>query len=140
MPKINTKTKGEFGEQLAVKFLKKKGYRIIKRNFKTKLGEIDIIGYHKKTICFIEVKARSNTQFGLPQEAVTKTKQRQIIRTAKYYIKRKRLGDHVPLRFDVLAIFLNAFFDFFNASGGCSLDILMPMISFSEYPKISNAL
>ena len=80
---------GESGEQLAVEFLSSKGYKILERNFKSKLGEIDIVAKDKKTICFIEVKTRSNLEKGLPQESITMRKQHQISKTALSYLKFK---------------------------------------------------
>ncbi len=95
--------KGRLGEEAAVSFLRKQGYKIITRNFKTKLGEIDIIARDKDTICFIEVKARSSDKFGLPFEAVTSFKQRKISKAAIVFLKDKNLLDS-PARFDIVSI------------------------------------
>ncbi len=94
---------GESGEQLAVEFLSSKGYKILERNFKSKLGEIDIVAKDKKTICFIEVKTRSNLEKGLPQESITMRKQHQISKTALSYLKFKGLINS-KARFDVVSI------------------------------------
>jgi len=94
---------GKAAEKEAAEFLKTKGYKIIHRNYKTKLGEIDIIAEHKKVICFIEVKARHSLYLGEPQEAVSEKKQRQISKVALYYLKTNRLLNR-PARFDVLAL------------------------------------
>jgi len=96
----------EFGKQAeiaAVNFLKARGYKILACNYKTKLGEIDIIGQDKGTICFVEVKARHSLDLGLPQEAVFSKKQRQISKAAIYYLKTNRLLNR-PARFDVLTL------------------------------------
>ena len=96
----------EFGkvvEKEAAEFLKTKGYKILKSNYKTKLGEIDIIAKDKDTICFVEVKGRHSLKFGQPCEAVTLKKQRQISKAAVYYLKLNNLMDS-PARFDVLSI------------------------------------
>ncbi len=96
----------EFGkvvEKEAAEFLKTKGYKILKSNYKTKLGEIDIIAKDKDTICFVEVKGRHSLKFGQPCEAVSFKKQRQISKAAVYYLKLNNLMDR-PARFDVLTI------------------------------------
>ncbi|MEE8424042.1 MAG: YraN family protein, partial [Thermodesulfobacteriota bacterium] len=69
---------GAMGEELASKFLKKQGYKIVEKNFRTSLGEIDIIALDKGTITFVEVKTRKSTAFGYPQEAVGLKKQKKI--------------------------------------------------------------
>jgi len=96
----------EFGKQAenaAVDFLKTKGYKILACNYKTKLGEIDIIGQDKATICFIEVKARHSLGLGLPQEAVSVKKQKQISKAAICYLKANNLFEK-SARFDVLTL------------------------------------
>lgn len=95
--------KGRLGEEEAVSFLEKQGYKIIARNFKTKLGEIDIIAKDKDTICFIEVKTRSSDKFGLPSESVTGFKQRQIAKAAIVFLKDKNMLDSAA-RFDIVSI------------------------------------
>lgn len=94
---------GNKGEELAADFLKDSGYKILYRNYKTKLGEIDIIARDKETICFVEVKTRSSDRFGCGSEAVLKTKQRQIAKTALSFLKEKRLLDK-RARFDVVSL------------------------------------
>ncbi len=94
---------GKKGEGLAVSYLKKQGYKIIERNYKTKLGEIDIITDCKGCICFIEVRARNNQVFGLPEETILKKKQLQVSKAALAYIKRYKLEDK-SCRFDVVSI------------------------------------
>ncbi len=95
---------GKSGEKQALEFLKQKGYRIIKTNYKSKLGEVDIIAKDKKIICFIEVKTRYSLEKGLPQESITKNKQHQITKAALSYLKENNLWDN-PARFDVVAVF-----------------------------------
>jgi len=94
---------GKSGEELAVGFLRDNGYRIIARNYKTKLGEIDIIARQKDTVCFIEVKTRHSDRFGFPQEAILKTKQRQISKVALEFLKSNNLLDK-SARFDVVSV------------------------------------
>ena len=92
---------GKSGEEAAAAFLEKNGYTVLERNFRTRLGEIDIVAREKDVLCFIEVKARKSEAFGLPQEALTPAKQGQIIKTALAYLKIKRLFD-CKARFDVV--------------------------------------
>ena len=72
------KALGSKGEDLAIQFLKKKGYRIIDRNYKTSVGEIDIIARDGNTIVFVEVKTRTDDSFGYPFEAVNKKKRQKL--------------------------------------------------------------
>ena len=102
---MEKKELGKKGEELAIGFLKKNGYRILERNYVCKLGEIDIIAKEKDTLTFIEVKTRTSALFGPPQLAVTPSKQMQLSKAALYFLKEKRLGD-VKARFDVVAIVL----------------------------------
>jgi putative endonuclease len=97
------KALGTKGEDLAVRFLQKKGYRIVKRNYKTPVGEIDIIARDGDTIVFIEVKTRTDISFGYPFEAVNKRKRQKLKNLALLYLKRQ--GKESPVRFDVLSIF-----------------------------------
>ncbi len=94
---------GKKGEEAAVSLLKGNGYKIMVRNYKTKLGEIDIIACDKGTICFIEVKTRQSERFGLPAEAVSYSKKRQISKTALLFLKERKLLDK-KARFDVVSI------------------------------------
>lgn len=94
---------GAWGEDQAVKYLGKQGMKIIERNFRTPVGEIDIIARDKRTLVFIEVKTRRSTAFGTPQESVGQRKQRQIARTAQWYLQNNKNSKLQP-RFDVVAI------------------------------------
>jgi putative endonuclease len=94
---------GKSGEELAAGLLRKNGYRIIARNYKTKLGEIDIIAWDKDTLCFIEVKTRTSDRFGSPKEAVAKAKQGQIAKSALAFLQSRKMMDK-KARFDVVAI------------------------------------
>jgi putative endonuclease len=101
---LNQKQKfGEQGETIAARHLKKKGYKILERNYRTKLGEIDIIASDKDTIVFVEVKSRRSWQFGNPKEAVTFEKQRKISKVALYYLKSNNRSNS-RARFDVVAV------------------------------------
>ena len=94
---------GKFGEAQAVKFLKQNRYKILKLNYKTKIGEIDIIALDQDIICFIEVKTRKSERFGLPCEAVTNFKQKQIANSALIFLKTNKLLDK-NARFDIISI------------------------------------
>ncbi len=94
---------GNRGEDLAAGFLRKKGYRILSRNYRSPVGEADIIAEEGRTIVFIEVKTRTDDSFGRPFEAVDYRKREKIKRIALYYLKRYKITDR-PLRFDVMSI------------------------------------
>lgn len=96
---------GNLGEKIACDYLQKQKYIILDKNFHCRFGEIDIIAKDKKTLVFVEVKARANQQFGQPQEAVDYFKQRKIIKTAYYYINLYNLPD--DFRIDIVAVILN---------------------------------
>ena len=95
----------KIGEDLAVKFLEKKGYTIIERNFRRHYGEIDIIALFNQTLVFIEVKTRKTNKFGTPFEAITPWKLNEVIKTAIYY---KSIHLKLPelLRVDAISICL----------------------------------
>jgi putative endonuclease len=93
---------GSDGEALAAEFLRKKGYRIIAKNYKTAIGEIDIVAQDGDTIVFLEVKTRTNEAFGYPFEAVNDRKRRKIRNVALLFLK--KMKEEVPARFDVLSI------------------------------------
>lgn len=100
---MSTKDLGKLGENLAVEFLERNGYKILQRNFRSKLGEIDIIAQEKDTLVFVEVKTRWSQKFGLPEEAITPWKIRSIVKTAEYF---KLLHPQTPklLRIDAVVI------------------------------------
>lgn len=103
MHKITGKKLGKKGEELAVSFLKKKGYQILEKNYRCRLGEIDIVAKDKEKIVFVEVKTRSSLTFGLPQEAVNHPKQLRLTRLALTYLSYHKLKD-TSCRFDVVCI------------------------------------
>lgn len=106
---MKTQQKGQRGEEQAVRHLEERGCIIIERNWRAgnaQRGELDIIARDGKTLCFIEVKARTSTILGQPQEAVTPAKQRRISRLANAYVSNHKLDD-VPCRFDVVEVWLS---------------------------------
>lgn len=96
------KTLGCDGEELAAEFLRKKGYSIIARNYKTHIGEIDIIAKDGDTTVFIEVKTRANDSFGYPFEAVNKSKRQKLKNLALLFLKTH--PKECRGRFDVISI------------------------------------
>jgi putative endonuclease len=94
---------GRAGEKRAVAFLKDKGFTILETNFKTHIGEIDIIAKDNDVIVFVEVKTRSSDAFGLPSEAVTRKKQEKYFMVASEYLRNRKLLDTLS-RFDVIEI------------------------------------
>ena len=94
---------GSEGEAIAADFLTKRGYKIVEKNFKCDLGEIDLIAWEGKTLVFVEVKARSSSRFGGPEGAVTPRKQEKINRVAAAYLQQKRQLTAL-CRFDVVGI------------------------------------
>lgn len=94
-------------EQRAAEYLKGQGFLILKQNFYSRWGEIDIIARDGKYLVFVEVKYRKDNACGNPLEAVDARKQRRICRTASYFCMRRGYADTTPCRFDVVAVFGN---------------------------------
>lgn len=107
--KASTADIGRYGEDVAVKYLKKQGYRIAERNFRAGRNEIDIIAENKQDIVFVEVKTRSGVgtyeyDYGTPATAVTHAKRRRTVEAARAYLY-KNQTDKMP-RFDVIEVYL----------------------------------
>ncbi|MCL2676187.1 MAG: YraN family protein [Firmicutes bacterium] len=96
--------KGKIGEDIAANYLKKSGYEIIRRNFRTELGEIDIIAAGEGYLIFVEVKLRKNEDFGYPSEWVTDAKIKKICQTASQYMDKFGLLD-LNVRFDIIEVY-----------------------------------
>ncbi len=94
---------GARGETVAWNFLKERGYVILEKNYKCKLGEIDVIARRQGRLAFIEIKTRTTPQFGHPQEAVDLRKQEKILKVAQWYLKEKK-SQNERVAFDVVAI------------------------------------
>jgi putative endonuclease len=101
---MNKREVGTTFEQKAADFLGKHGYLLLERNFRCKLGEIDLIARDGGYLCFIEVKYRSNTTKGYPAEAITYHKMRRITRTAQFYMLTHKISPNTPCRFDAVVI------------------------------------
>ena len=96
-------TLGKMGEDLACRELRRRGYDILARRYRTRFGEIDIVARDGAAIVFVEVKARHGREFGGAGAAVTGWKQRRLVHMASDFLARHALTD-VPCRFDVIAI------------------------------------
>lgn len=103
---MNKRFVGTKYENIAAAFLKKTGFIILERNYRNKMGEIDIIAREGHYLCFVEVKYRSGVNYGYPSEAVDKRKQKKIIDVALTYIKSNQLLEQ-EYRFDVVEIIGN---------------------------------
>lgn len=96
-------TTGRAGEDAAVSYLKKKGLRIVQRNFRCRLGELDIVARDGPFLVFVEVRTVAGRAFGTAQESVDRKKKDKLRQVAMYYVKSLNTGD-VPMRFDVVAV------------------------------------
>lgn len=94
---------GQSGEEVALRYLRSKKYKIVEKGFRMFRGEIDIIAYDKKTLVFIEVKTRTKSDFGRPEESVNPSKQQQIRKIAQGYLDLSQIRD-TACRFDVIAL------------------------------------
>lgn len=100
----NRSAVGRAGEDTAAELLERSGYVLVERNWRCRLGEIDIIALDGSTLVFVEVRSRTNpVRFGTAVEAVTPRKCRQVRDVATVYLK-QRGGAAQPLRFDVVAV------------------------------------
>ena len=98
-----TQKKGRLGENLAVRFLKKNGFRIVTRNYRCRFGEIDVIAEQDDQLVFVEVRSHGSSQRYLPEETVNAQKQQRLSRTALTYIQTYGLEDRAA-RFDIIAV------------------------------------
>lgn len=100
-----TKDKGKIGEDIAVKFLTKKGFKILRRNYRYGKGEIDIIAMDGDKLIFVEVKARTSDKFGTPEDSVTFKKRKQLRKIAEAFLQTNEVK-FSECRFDVIGIIL----------------------------------
>ncbi|MGE5590954.1 MAG: YraN family protein [Bacillota bacterium] len=112
---------GRKGEDLAAALLTERGCRLVDRNYRCALGELDVVAWDGDTLVFVEVKTRRSSLFGTSAEAVSRSKQARLLRLADWYLQDHRLGQP-PCRFDVVAVdarqdppFLEWFRDAFSA-------------------------
>lgn len=100
---MTTTSVGNQGEALACKYLQKLGYKILKRNYRIRGGEIDIIAKDKDYIVFVEVKTRYSHDYGLPSESMTPWKIKFLIKTAQFYLQKINWEDG-PYRLDFVSV------------------------------------
>lgn len=115
---MNKRVVGDIKENIAVDYLKENNYTILERNFRCRIGEIDIIARDGRYLVFIEVKYRQNNQYGYPCEAVNKNKQNTIYKVASVYLKKNKMSFETPIRFDVISILGDKIKLIKNAYGG----------------------
>ncbi len=99
------KDKGKIGEEIAVKFLTKKGFKILRRNYRYGKGEIDIIAMDGDKLIFVEVKTRTSDRFGTPEDSVTIKKRKQLRKIAEAFLQTNEV-EFSECRFDVIGIVL----------------------------------
>ncbi len=104
---MTTKELGDYGEKLAQEFLVEKGYKIAQTNFRLSKSEIDILCVSEKKLIIVEVKTRKTAEIGEPWRAVTRAKQKQIIKVANHYIFENDIN--LETRFDIISIVHNSF-------------------------------
>ena len=95
---------GRQGEGEAVRYLRDNGYKILHRNLRARFGEIDVVARDGPALCFVEIKARSSTRFGFPEEAVNFQKRQKLLKLAAWYLQSRRPAGHSHIRFDVLSL------------------------------------
>lgn len=118
---------GNYGEDLALKYLKGLGYKILERNYRIRGGEIDIVARDKEYLVFVEVKARWSHEYGLPSEAITPWKIKALLKTARFYCVKVKWGDG-PYRIDLVSI------DFTESknppAGGPKIELIKDITAF----------
>ena len=98
--------RGTWGEALVAEYLRRRHYKILEHSFRCRFGEIDLIAEKQGMLCFVEVKLRSHTEYGLPREFVDRRKQQRLRITAQSYLSQRELD--CPARFDVAEVYTNA--------------------------------
>lgn len=102
---MNTKLIGAMGEQAAARYLRENGYEILSANYKTNVGEIDIVAIKDSIVCFVEVKTRRVSTFSSPADAVDRKKEENVKGTSAAYMSRYKLKNET--RFDIVEVYLN---------------------------------
>lgn len=101
-----SRSEGTWGEALVADYIRRRGYRLAAHSYQCRFGEIDLIAWDGGTLCFVEVKTRTNLEMGLPREYVTARKQARIRKTALFYLAKNELD--CPARFDVAEVYAAA--------------------------------
>ena len=96
--------KGKAGEDAAALYLEKRGMKVLEKNFRTRMGEIDIIVLDKETVAFVEVKAWSSYGMDALEHAINAKKRHKIIETSKYFLSLHREYRYMAIRFDVIFV------------------------------------
>ena len=104
---LNNRASGDLGEEIARRYLSRKGYEIVESNYRTRRGELDLISRHHDTLVIVEVKLRRGTAYGTPLEAVTPRKQQAIRLMTEEYLA-ERAPEFQALRFDVIGILIRS--------------------------------
>lgn len=104
-----SKQEGLQGEALVADYLRNSGFQLVAHSYYCRFGEIDLIAWEGNTLCFIEVKTRTNLEMGLPREYVTPAKQKKLRKTALFYLSEKKLDCFC--RFDVAEVYAEHGFD-----------------------------
>lgn len=99
---LNKKQLGNIAEEKACAFLQKKGFCLVERNYRSPVGEIDLIMQDKNEVVFIEVRSRAYATYGTAIESINKTKQQKVMKSAIYYLQKRKWLDKVNYRFDVV--------------------------------------
>jgi putative endonuclease len=99
----HTRARGRIGEELAVEYLREQGYRIVARNFRCRVGELDIVAMDGDALVFVEVRSKRSARHGTPAETVNAAKQHRLARVAGVYLSRRR-PRFDSCRFDVIGI------------------------------------
>ncbi|MGE5279730.1 MAG: YraN family protein [Deltaproteobacteria bacterium] len=126
---MDKRSVGKAGEDAAADFLRKKGYRILGRNVRCRRGELDIVARHGRTVCFIEVRSRRNTEGHAAQlESVDARKRLRLARLALAYLKDRGWLER-RARFDVVSVLLRA--------GDADVALLQDAFSLDDIPVLS---
>ena len=112
---MNKRKTGTEYEELAAQWLTGKGFEILEKNYRCRIGEIDLIARDGRYLVFVEVKYRSYEKAGNPSEAVNWYKQKKICQTASWYLRQKRIPEDMPCRFDVVSILGSEIYHIKNA-------------------------
>lgn len=102
--RLNAPNNGAKAEALACNYLKSQGLKLVKMNYSTKVGEIDLIMQGETHLIFIEVRHRSESDWSTAAQSITSTKQQKVIKAAKQYLQQHKLYDQVDCRFDAVVI------------------------------------
>ena len=104
VPVVTTIVSGREAEDAAEKMLQQAGLQILSRNFRCKMGELDLVAKEQSTLVFVEVRRSNHTGFGSGFESVDYRKQQKLIRTASLYLQQHKFFDQYPCRFDIVSV------------------------------------